>query len=516
MKYQFVTISVISIILFACGGYKKNSTHQEVSNESIRKGEQIAHQYCQSCHVFPDPSLLDSKTWENGVLPGMGPMLGIYHMGFQNYPSFRSDTTLKKGFYPDKQILTVEEWQSVIDYYTSLSPDSLSASENDEPIEIGLKQFVPKELINTSNNPPLVSLVKFDTTNSNRSIIFYDVNRKSLFRYDASLYPIDSIAVGKSIVDVVFEGSDMAMIDMGIMRPNNGSYGFASKVQLGKDIKMRADSLTLINNLKRPVQILLCDFNGDGIGDYLICEYGNMIGSLSWYEGKEKGEYVKHTILEMPGSIKVIIKDLNEDQKQDIIALFAQGDESIYTFMNKGDGSFQANRIMRFPSVYGSTSFDIADLNKDGLYDIIYTCGDNADYSTILKPYHGVYVFINEGKDHFNQKYFFHLNGCFKVIAEDFDHDGDVDLSTISHFADFKKRSEESFVYLENLGNLSFKAYGLPESYRARWLTMDAGDMDHDGKKEIILGNFMRQNFISTENSQKKMPVILLLKNISK
>jgi tetratricopeptide (TPR) repeat protein len=48
------------------------------------------------------------------------------------------------------------------------------------------------------------------------------------------------------------------------------------------------------------------------------------------------------------------------------------------------------------------------DFNNDGYKDILYTCGDNADYSSnVLKSYHGVYIFLNDGHNNFSQKYFF-------------------------------------------------------------------------------------------------------------
>lgn len=512
-KYELVSVYIVLVFVLSCGGYQKNSTHQHVSNESIRRGEELAKQYCQSCHQFPDPSLLDSKTWDEGVLPGMGPMLGIYHMGFQDYPSFRRDTNLRKGFYPDKQVISTEDWQSIIDYYTSISPDSLDSDKDDQLIQQDLKNFSTNILYNEGIKPPLVSLIKFDTSDGIRNILFYDVNWKTLYRYDSNLKLKDSIISGKSIVDFVMEEDQMTVIDMVVMTPNNGRFGLAKKINIGQNGKFLEDSIPLIKDLQRPVQIELCDLNEDGQKDYLICEYGNMVGSLAWYENKGKGIFEKHLLKELPGSIKIVINDINKDGRQDIIALFAQGDESIYKFINIGRGNFQETRILRFPPVYGSTSIDIKDMNHDGYFDVIYTCGDNADYSNIFKPYHGVYIYLNDGMDQFTQKYFFHLNGCFKVIAEDFDHDGDMDLSTISHFADYEKRPEESFVYFENKGKFSFSAYALPDSLRGKWLTMDVGDIDGDGGKDIILGNFIRQTPIVQGSNPRKIPEILILKN---
>ena len=97
------------------------------------------------------------------------------------------------------------------------------------------------------------------------------------------------------------------------------------------------------------------------------------------------------------------------------MALFAQGEEGIF-LLQMLNGNFEQKEVLRFPPVYGSSSFELVDLNNDGFPDIIYTCGDNADYSRVLKPYHGVYIFLNDGKNNFTQKYFYHIDGCYKQL----------------------------------------------------------------------------------------------------
>src|SRR6187200_3281537 len=88
--------------LNSCQDYHRNKAHQDISSLSIKTGEGLAKKYCQSCHSFPNPSLLDTRSWEMGVLPQMGPRLGIYKHGFKTYPSYKRDAYLDSGFYPPK------------------------------------------------------------------------------------------------------------------------------------------------------------------------------------------------------------------------------------------------------------------------------------------------------------------------------------------------------------------------------------------------------------------------------
>jgi hypothetical protein len=195
--------------------------------------------------------------------------------------------------------------------------------------------------------------------------------------------------------------------------------------------------------------------------------------------------------------------------------LFAQGEEGIFLFINKGKGRFEEREVLRFPPAYGSSSFELADINGDGYPDIVYTCGDNADYSAVFKPYHGVYVFINDGHNRFSQTFFYPVDGCYKALARDFDGDGDLDLAVIAYFADYIRQPDEGFVYLENEGRMRFKPYTVPAARVGRWLTMAAGDVDGDGRTDLVLGNFSLGPALNKGgNDWRKGPSVLLLKNL--
>ncbi|MEO6931785.1 MAG: VCBS repeat-containing protein, partial [Chitinophagaceae bacterium] len=151
-------------------------------------------------------------------------------------------------------------------------------------------------------------------------------------------------------------------------------------------------------------------------------------------------------------------------------------------------GGYHGEEILRFPSSYGSTSFQFADMNADGYRDIIYTCGDNGDVTTVLKPYHGIYIYLNDGKDYFSQSFFYPMHGCYKAIARDFSRTGRPDLAAIAYFTD--SSNPEWFVYLRNDGGMKFTAFAAPPEVNFdSALTMDAGDFDHDGLIDIVIGN---------------------------
>lgn len=502
------------VLLFGLSACKQNK-YPKASDETIAEGKKLAELHCQSCHLLPNPDWVDAKTWENGVLPAMGPRLGIFSYKGKHYPAEKYNLSLPPGFYPSRPMMTEVQWQIIIDYYTSLASEKNETKQvRTYPIknELSLFTAITPEL---KQGAPSTSFVKIDTASNANPFIISDVVKHQIYRYNKQLQPTDSFTTWGPIVNLEMKQNEWFLCDIGILNPNNDKLGSGKKVNIGKDEKfIQKSEQSVIRLLQRPVQLTTADLNKDGKDDIIACEFGYLTGALSWLENKGDGKYDKHILRPLPGAIKAYVEDYNHDGLPDIWVLFAQGDEGVYLYTNKGGGKFEESRVLRFPSINGSSYFEMVDMNNDGFKDIIYTCGDNADFSTVLKPYHGVYIYLNDGKNKFTKKYFYPLNGCYKAIAKDYDNDGDLDIATISYFADYQDQPEEGFVYLQNNGNFDFKPFSLPITQKGRWLTMDAGDYDHDGKIDLILGNFsVAPSFIKSKVDWKKGPAFMVLKN---
>lgn len=463
-------------------------------------GQQLAQIHCASCHIFPKPDLLDKATWEKGVLPEMAYRLGMKPFS-DKMMSMNPDEIMilvQGNVYPASPLLADEDWQKIIQYYIENAPEKPLPQAPKAMISKGLPFFEVKT-ITEPNRRPMVSMVKIDTTNG---LLYVSRRDKNLLEiYNKSLQKIDSIAIQSPISDMIMlENQGIVYAQMGIMDPNDFRAG--SVIQYNNRQKT-----ILLDSLQRPVHLTLQDLNQDNIPDYLVCNYGNELGRLAWYDGKTKAE---HVLKNQPGARITYIKDMNQDGLQDIVVLMAQARESISIFYNRGKGTFEEKSVLEFPSVYGSSYLELADMNQDGYLDMIYTNGDNADYSYSLKAYHGLRIFINNGNNEFKEQYFYPSYGASQVRAADFDGDGDLDLAMISFFNDDNAQPNEGFLFLENQGNLNFKIFTFPEAAQGKWLVMDVGDLDQDGKPDIILGNFIKPGLGQKEELQQSISIIEL------
>jgi len=514
MRIRSLFFFLLVALLSSCSDIHRNHSHADIPLSSIREGKRLAAVYCQGCHLLPTPDLADARSWEKGILPAMGPRLGIFRHNFQLYPSSIGDTHLAKGFYPAKPLMNDVDWQHILDYYTAAAPDSMPGQSRPYPITEGISLFNVR-IPDWRLPMPATTMVKIDTSPATRGLLTYDIHSRHLYRISPGLQLLDSLACRGGLVDVLPWDSGWLACNIGILNPNNGKFGKVEALHRSTDGSLQLDTVPLVSDLQRPVQLAEADLNQDGKPDLVVCEFGNLTGALSWLDNKGNGQYVRHVIRAVPGAITVRVGDFNHDGLTDIMALFAQGDEGIFLFTNKGGGRFEERSLLRFPPSYGSVYFELDDMNKDGYPDIVYVCGDNADDSRVLKPYHGVYVFLNDGHYNFSQRYFFPIHGCYKAIARDFDGDGDLDIAAISFFPDLDHQPEEGFVYLENRGDFDFRPYSIPALTQGKWLTMDAGDVNGDGRPDLVLGNFSYFAPVTKAgvNFAKGPPFIVLMNN---
>ena len=482
MKVRFCCL--IMALLFSYCSTPENKAIVDTETSALSEGKLLMKRYCQSCHMLPDPKLLSKNIWQNDVLPEMAWYFGLFRDPSGNYvkmPSYVYEELSYMKNVPKNQLLTADQFAKIVNYISSHAGMSKTQAPKIFKPLTQFTAFTPAQDIPI----PGVTLVKIIdqhliVANASDS----SINVTSITNQKA----VESFMVGYPIH---IERSDdrYNITYMGTFSPLDDSTGFMCQAKLEKQRFIKID--TLLTKLKRPVHSLMHDINTDGQKDIIISEFGSNVGSFIYYKNLGKNKFKKITLNPYPGSVISYIVDYNTDNLPDIINLMGQGDEGINVYINNGDDTFHRKEIISFPPTYGSTYFELVDFNGDKLPDILYANGDNGDYPLNppeLRNYHGVRIFLNKGNFKFQEALFIPINGVYKAMAYDFDLDGDLDICSVSHFADYYHSPQEGFVYLENNGELQFTQYSFSESKNAHWMTLDIGDVDHDGDTDIVLG----------------------------
>lgn len=492
---QLIVFCFVVYLLIACNTPpKKDVPVVEEPPVSLLSGKELAVAHCSRCHAFVNPELLPTSRWQN-VLPAMGYRMGIYNGGYRPDslfdPGISGEVVRKANIYPEKPVLAKEDWLKIEEYFLNNSPDVIPPPVRKTPIRMGLKHFQYKET-SFSHRPVLTTMVKI--LPHNRGVVFADgkPGRSILTFLTPDLKQDYSIPMESTPVQFREKSNELYLTVAGKgIFPTDAPTGSLKRFIKNDSGKGYKSSDVLIKNLQKPVCMAYGDLNEDGLEDIVVCEFGNQTGELAWFQNNGTGNYTKHVIRDKPGASTAIIKDANKDGLPDIYVVMAQGDEAVFLYENQGGGKFNEKRLLSFSPLYGSQYIELADFNKDGFDDIVYVCGDNADKTPFLKNFHGIYIFLNDGKNNFKQSYFYQMNGAYKAIVRDYDLDGDLDIAAISFFPDYRNYAEESFIYLENKGHLKFQDYSFPEAIKGRWIVMDAGDMDADGDIDLVLGSFV-------------------------
>jgi hypothetical protein len=477
------------------------------------RGEQLARTYCQSCHLFPEPALLDKASWTNGALPDMAHWLGLVPPQLEQLPT--GEILPDSNVFPPSPLISREDWNAIIRYYAAAAPERLPSAVRGK-IESATKQFRVKELPYRRQTPMTL-------------LTHIDARAHRLYVGDALTHTLEALDKnGDRIFAVEFDSGPVSIvprpdwIDLTLV-----GRAFPSDLLKGKLLRLRPSGENmnigkLLGSLRRPVHSVPADLNGDGREDFVICQFGSRKGELSWFEGRADGTFEEHILLERPGAIRTEVRDMNHDGRPDIVALMGQAWEGLYLFLNEGGGHFKATTLLQQHPAFGYSHFELVDFDNDGDLDLLTTNGDNGETAAPPKPYHGVRIYLNDGVNHFTERWFFPLHGAYGARAMDFDLDGDVDIAAISYFPDYPNTPEESFVYLENRGNFQFSASSIPQHADGRWITIDAGDLDGDGDPDIVLGSLVLGPAsipipaTILDRWKSNAPAILLLENTAK
>lgn len=479
-------IKILFLAVFGIGCYTNLTTPLQTK----KSGKELANLYCGSCHQFPDPEILTKKSW-NYLLTDMGFRLGI--VDYQPiaaispvallHMSSREQLLNIGGLIPEQPLLSDKEWKSIRTYYIDNAPETPRPQSKKQKLNTSLPQF---ELKIPAHQPKaaVMTLARVDPING--GIILGNQHDQNLTFLSPDLNVVSIKPEREIFVDVSVKADSLYLLSIGDLM---GRYIGVGKgfLQLKKrNEESIIDIGRIVENLHRPVDIEFADLNNNGKQELIVCNFGDKTGNVSIFNSD--GTFAKE-LIQAPGAVRSQVHDFNQDGRPDIAVLMGDARENISLFINHGNHEYERNTVVECHSAYGHTYFEVQDFNQDGHMDLLTANGDtDADPFNTLKNYHGVRIYLNDGKNNFNLSYFYPMYGAHFAKAYDFDHDGDLDIAVSAFFPDFSSDQPEQFTYLENTGALNFAPYTHEETFQGRWMTMDIGDYDLDGDVDIVLG----------------------------
>jgi len=177
---------------------------------------------------------------------------------------------------------------------------------------------------------------------------------------------------------------------------------------------------TITSTLVYPASLAAGDLSGDGIPDLAVVGFN---GPLSYAMGKGDGTFGSWQVGDSGSqSLYVTLADVKGNGKLDSVV--ADGDYLIFIGYGNGHGEFNGERIITDNSDGGPVRVAVADLNDDGVPDLV-----GIDSAAGELP-GNVFVKLGKKPRGFGPFHYFSVGGCnpSSIVVGDLNHDNIPDL----------------------------------------------------------------------------------------
>jgi len=442
-----------------------------VADEPVKDPQLLALTYCSSCHLAPAPEAITKEHW---------PTL----------------FDLMKGWILERRLPFVEaDYAGLLAHFQSHAPEQFEPVPDEFPEspipfqrgEVGRKC--------TAERPKIthVLVTDLDKDGSEDVLVCDDVaGRVSWLKVSGGSWNEIDLAeiktpVKTTVLDYNGDGHlDIVVASMGFISPTDDLIGSVWLLVNRGDQTFEARRL--IGGLPRVADVKPIDYNRDGKIDFAVACFGwRKTGGILLLEQVTTTLFLEHRVIERNGAMQIEVADFDGDGTEDFFALFSQEHESIELYLNDGNGRFGQRTIARAPHpAWGSSGFQVVDLDRDHDLDLVCTNGDMMDEVSLAKPYHGV-RWLENHEGEFLLREVAQMPGCYRAVAKDMDGDGHLDILASSLNFTWTSHDFPSLIWLRNDGRQHFTAHSILHA-PTNLAAMDAGDLNDDGLTDIIVG----------------------------
>jgi cytochrome c5 len=449
---------------------------------------EAVHRLCGACHAYPPPDTFPRSAWRHEVKQG--------------YDLFHKDASRRFDYPP---------LEAVVRYYENRAPEELPQQQRTNAPHPAAVRFERRGYaIPGAAQPPGVSYVnlvrlfrkdKLDVlvcdATSNQVLVLSPYESSPVWRVIAR----DLCCAHAEVVDLDGDGiNDVLLACLGSFYATDKRVGSVVWLKGAADGSFKP--ITLLEGLGRVADVRAAHFTGTRKLDLVVAEFGWLeTGQILLLENRTtdwtRPVFAPRVLDRRHGTTHVPVADLNGDGKPDFVAVITQEYETVVAFLNESGGRFRQETIDTAPHpAFGCNGIHLVDLDGDGDLDVLLTNGDTLDFPHLLKPYHGLTWLENRGRFPFTPHRLADCYGAGSPVVADFDGNGLADIAFVTFLpADFfpqrAARKLDAVVLLEQVVPGKFVRHTL-EDESCDHLTCAAGDLDGDGRPDLVIGHFLR------------------------